>query len=266
MAADKRKSLIMALRLKELRTEKGLSHEALRKALMDKYEIDISVDSLKNYEVSKIPHAKAYKNEGMRVEYLRCLADFFGVSADYLLGISDIKSQDSDIRAVTQATGLAENSAAVLCYARQLADMLNNAQSPKAAPCTRLAVALAERLSLSEYIEQDEDFEDGVEYVATLGNYMPHFIDDLIDACASYFTIMEDYISLLNFSGKSIELDDSASPEEFNAAASLLARCNLIALSPSEYVCLKSNEIGKFVGFHFEKKYMYEKNITDPYK
>lgn len=57
---------------------------------MDKYGINISVDSLKNYEVSKVPHAKAYKNEGMRVEYLRCLADFYGVSADYILGqISD---------------------------------------------------------------------------------------------------------------------------------------------------------------------------------
>lgn len=89
MAADKSKSLIMAQRLKNLRTERGLSHESLRKALMEKYEIDISIDSLKNYEVSKAQHAKAYKNEGMRVEYLRCLADFYGVSSDYLLGFSD---------------------------------------------------------------------------------------------------------------------------------------------------------------------------------
>ncbi|MBQ7001513.1 MAG: hypothetical protein IJN67_10800 [Oscillospiraceae bacterium] len=87
MAADKTKSLIMARRLKDLRTEKGLSHESLRKSLMEKYKIDISVDSLKNYEVSKVPHVKAYKNEGMRVEYLRCLADFYGVSADYILGL-----------------------------------------------------------------------------------------------------------------------------------------------------------------------------------
>lgn len=89
MAADKSKSFVMALRLKELRTKKGLSHEVLRKALIDKYEIDISVDSLKNYEVAKIPHAKAYKNEGMRVAYLRCLADFYAVSTDYLLGRTD---------------------------------------------------------------------------------------------------------------------------------------------------------------------------------
>lgn len=86
MPVDKSKSLIMAQRLKDLRNERGLSHESLRKAIMEKYEIDISVDSLKNYEVSKVPHAKAYKNEGMRVEYLRCLANFYGVSADYILG------------------------------------------------------------------------------------------------------------------------------------------------------------------------------------
>ena len=41
MAENKSKSLIMAQRLKDLRNERGLSHESLRKALMDKYEIDI---------------------------------------------------------------------------------------------------------------------------------------------------------------------------------------------------------------------------------
>ena len=90
MAGDKSKSLIMAQRLKDLRTERGLSHESLRKALMEKYEMDISVDSLKNYEVSKVPHAKAYKNEGRRQEDLRCLADFYGVSSDYILSLIHI--------------------------------------------------------------------------------------------------------------------------------------------------------------------------------
>ena len=109
MAKDKSTSLLMAQRLKELRTAKGLSHESLRKALMDKYEIDISTDSLKNYEVSKADHAKLYKNEGMRVEYLRCLADFFGVSADYILGITNTKATNEDVQAVCSVTGLNED-------------------------------------------------------------------------------------------------------------------------------------------------------------
>lgn len=80
------KSFIMAERLKQLREEKGLSHDKLSKALLDQYGVKISSDSLMNYEVADAGHTKAYKNQGMRVEYLRCLADFYGVSADYILG------------------------------------------------------------------------------------------------------------------------------------------------------------------------------------
>ena len=114
MAVDKSKSLIMAQRLKDLRNERGLSHESLRKALKDKYGIDISVDSLKNYEVSRIPHVKAYKNDGMRVEYLRCLADFYGVSSDYIIGIADIKSAEIDVQAIVKNIGLSEESVITL--------------------------------------------------------------------------------------------------------------------------------------------------------
>ena len=120
MSVDKSKSLVMAQRLKDLRTQKGLSHESLRKALMDKYEIDISVDSLKNYEVTKVPHVKAYKNEGMRVEYLRCLADFYGVSADYLIGLSDYRTTDKDMAAVCDFTGLSEASVSTLHWNKLL--------------------------------------------------------------------------------------------------------------------------------------------------
>lgn len=86
MGFDTEKSFIMAERLKQLREEKGLSHEKLSKALFDQYGVKISSDSLINYEVADADHTKAYKNQGMRVEYLRCLADFYGVSADYILG------------------------------------------------------------------------------------------------------------------------------------------------------------------------------------
>lgn len=82
-------SILMAQRLKDLRKEKNISHVSLSNAIKEKYGIEISRDSLMSYEVSDPNHTKAYKNEGMRVEYLRCLADFYGVSSDYLLGLTD---------------------------------------------------------------------------------------------------------------------------------------------------------------------------------
>lgn len=110
MGFDIEKSFIMAERLKQLREGKGLSHEKLSKALSDQYGVKISSDSLINYEVANADHTKAYKNQGMRVEYLRCLADFYGVSSDYILGMSDVKTQDSDIKELVAKTGLSEDT------------------------------------------------------------------------------------------------------------------------------------------------------------
>lgn len=108
MSIESKKSFIMAERLKRLREEKGLSHDKLSKALCENYGVKISSDSLINYEVTNENHTKAYKNQGMRVEYLRCFADFYGVSADYLLGITEVMTPDITVQEITQKTGLSE--------------------------------------------------------------------------------------------------------------------------------------------------------------
>lgn len=178
MAVDKSKSLIMAQRLKELRNEKGLSHESLRKALMEKYGIDISVDSLKNYEVSKVPHVKAYKNDGMRVEYLRCLADFYNVSADYILGISEIKSSDRGIQAIIKNTGLSEESATVL-HALYMANNENSDSS-----------MIKNVLPIPDNFNSEGDYG----YVAMLGQ---SFINDLIGSLTEDEMIIRRYGALM---------------------------------------------------------------------
>ena len=99
-------SPIFAKRLKELRESKGISLATLSNALTDKYGIQISKESLTNYEVASVNHTKAKKNEGMSVKYLRCLADFYGVSTDYLLGITDIPNTDAVVQAAHEFTGL----------------------------------------------------------------------------------------------------------------------------------------------------------------
>lgn len=101
-------SFVIASRLKELRGRKGLSFDRLSKELKEKYGISISSDSLMNYEVIEPNHSKSKKNLGMRIEYLRCLADFYGVSSDYLLGISDIQSPNLNIQDIVNHTGFNE--------------------------------------------------------------------------------------------------------------------------------------------------------------
>lgn len=120
MSIDVEKSLVMAERLKQLREGKGLSHDKLSKALHDQYGVKISSDSLMNYEVADKNHTKAFKNQGMRVEYLRCLADFYKVSTDFLLGLTDIKSPDYSISTTVQITGLTEENVVALALAKRI--------------------------------------------------------------------------------------------------------------------------------------------------
>ena len=81
-------SIKISIRLKELRSKNQLTFEQLKKILFEKYKIKISVDSLKNYEITQ-EHIRANSNLGMRIEYLNCLADYYGVTTDYLLGRTD---------------------------------------------------------------------------------------------------------------------------------------------------------------------------------
>lgn len=103
-----RVSFTLGNRLEELRKSNGLTHVALAKRLKENYGIEVSRDSLMAYEISSKFRAKASKlpNLGMRVEYLYCLSDFYGVSIDYLLGITDIPNTDTNMQAVHKFTGL----------------------------------------------------------------------------------------------------------------------------------------------------------------
>ena len=108
---DKEKlSLKMGGRLRKLRKDRGLSYEKLQAAIYEKYGVEISKDSLINYEVSDENHTKRFKNNGMRAEYLRYFSDFYHVSADYLLALSDVKTTDPTTRDICEKTGLSEHT------------------------------------------------------------------------------------------------------------------------------------------------------------
>ena len=107
-------SFEMGARLKSLREEKHLSYQELADALLDKYGIKISKDSLRDYEICSDyrSKAKSLPNLGMRTEYLIALSDFYEVSTDYLLCKTDCPAPEIKIREICEYTGLSE--AAVL--------------------------------------------------------------------------------------------------------------------------------------------------------
>lgn len=109
-------SFVMGNRLKELREERGLSHDKLIKQLNERYGISVSRDSVMAYEISDNSRAKASKlpNMGMRVETLYCLADFYGVSLDYLLGKTDVRTPDCTVQSICNYTGLSQDAVQTL--------------------------------------------------------------------------------------------------------------------------------------------------------
>lgn len=104
---------LTAQRLKELRNEKGLSHEKLASILTEQYS-PITANSLKQYEVAEENHSKKGKVKGMKIEYLYNLASFYDVSSDYILGKADTKSPNLDINEIHKKTNLSEETIKIL--------------------------------------------------------------------------------------------------------------------------------------------------------
>ena len=102
-------------RLKELRQSHHYSHERLIKMLHDIYGIEVSRNSLMNYEQSDPDQPKFGSCLKMNATTLLCLADLYGVPVDYLLGRSEITTNEEDVRIVMEYTGLSQRSAETIC-------------------------------------------------------------------------------------------------------------------------------------------------------
>lgn len=84
-----------AERLRDLREAAGLT----QKQLADK--LGVSRGSISYYEnCERVPD----------IIFLEKTAYFYGVSTDYLLGLTDVKTQDASLRAVCEYTGLSETT------------------------------------------------------------------------------------------------------------------------------------------------------------
>ena len=142
-----------AERLKMLRREKKLSHEKLSSVLKVQYGISLSRASLIDYENTDVQSVKAGAAGKMSVDRIAALADFYGVSTDYLLGRSDIRSRDESAKALMDYTDLSEPAIQALHdrYSKQSIQALNllltkcgdSGQYPLAQLCDMVAAACA---------------------------------------------------------------------------------------------------------------------------
>lgn len=97
-------------RIVSLREEKGETQQELANA------IGITRQSLSRYEIAA---------RTVSVEVLGALAQHFNVSADYLLGLSDVRSTEQDIQTACEVTGLSEKAVLSLHENKEKNDMYN---------------------------------------------------------------------------------------------------------------------------------------------
>lgn len=110
-------SVEIAHRLKQLRLSyptqdhKPLSMDRMSEMIEAKYAEDgfrLSKSSILNYEVDdyRYNRRKFGKNLGMSAQIIYYLSDFFGVSADYITGRSNLKTTDKSLEGAAFVTGL----------------------------------------------------------------------------------------------------------------------------------------------------------------
>lgn len=91
-------------RIVSLREEKGETQQELANA------IGITRQSLSRYEIAA---------RTVNAEVLGALARHFDVSADYLLGLSDVRSTEQDMKTACEVTGLSEKAVLSLCKIKE---------------------------------------------------------------------------------------------------------------------------------------------------
>lgn len=79
-------------------------------------DLGISRSSLEYYEKNK---------RKPDIEVLTKIADYYGVSADYLLGRTNAETTDKDLRFICEYTGLSENAISTLCELHDPVNAIN---------------------------------------------------------------------------------------------------------------------------------------------
>lgn len=265
---------IMAQRLKQLREEREISHDRLSKTLSEQFGVKISSDSLINYEVADPNHSKAGKNNGMRVEYLRILAEFYEVSSDYLLGLSDIRSPNLSTISATQATGLSEENMSALVLSNIIKQSYISSSEPGCRPLQSYNPPFKIESQYSEFVKKYKILDyflptdnetasreymahskDYDELVLNLVSRLPDVIDDFINAVLNDWSIINNHTgineSLINHNHKPIP------PEGVLKNAFLEGKkYGFTLVFGKEYVEFEIDKIASSISSYLLKKYV----------
>lgn len=116
----------------QLRDELGLSQQELSDKFKEVCGKTISREKIKNWENGE---------REIKTEDIILLSDFFGVSADYLLGLSEYRTIEGSMKEAAEYTGLAEIAINALRSIKEYDD--NNSDDSQITFCSLVSLLLA---------------------------------------------------------------------------------------------------------------------------
>lgn len=156
-------------------------HEITKQKLSE--EIGVSRQAISQYcDGSTIPNA----------DKLLKIAEFFNTSTDYLLGLSDVQSTDTEVRAICEYTGLSEEAIGDLHL------IVENINKESGAYPSWLT---------AEDIFESKEFEKQVLQMISYFIYNERFKDAVVDTI-SYMDTLSDRISAINALTEKINKED----------------------------------------------------------
>ncbi len=153
---------VFAERFKQLRADKKLS---LQKVATD---LNVTAQSLSLYEKGQ---------RTINIDLLKRVAEYFGVSSDYLIGLSDVSSSNMELTAVCHYTGL--NNEAI-------ENIINHTSSPKSI-YDELNVSVSRTVFTPKYYEINKK------------------VLNQIFSCSWFWDIIFNYVIMSNLQEQSFE-------------------------------------------------------------
>lgn len=236
-----------AQRLRSLREAKGLNYTQLKEEVERNCGVCISADSLANYEITATQnHTKANKTKGMKIEFLRSLAKYYGVSSDWLLGISDVKNANAEVKSIVNCCGLSETSAEALFLANKTAQDLVNQN--------------CDTSKFREFFNIPESASDNSLFSVCVA--IPDFLDAIMVSVLTDDSLLAKITTAFNMWLASQPFADL--PESQLREGNVFVEDNRIAIDRGDFIKLCSYEIANTVANALARHYQDRDNCNKP--
>ena len=175
-------------KIEKLRKEKNLTQTELAKALM-----------LKQDTISRIEKGRREISNSELV----AISKFFGVSTDYLLGVTPERTTDTDIRAICEYTGLSEKAVHELNINLRALRSIENKESDIIARLLNLSFDI-----INQFIEENFYYVGGQSLVVAIEGFFRH-VEKAQEICNQAQNI-DDFENLTNAFNEYISETDLA--------------------------------------------------------